>query len=190
MIMIFIQLVYFNVFSTRLGLVYLTSSFARFSYCGCDFAHSARFSIVWQPSVCTSLHEVIKLSGQVHGIENQDSHAKIVNGQCVCVEALCLPAWEGDNCIIYVCMCGCLVNGVCMQCCRSRGFVEAFLRIYWNQCVKHANNSWEPVVEACELCQCIQLRMRKFPAYQSIRYRYAIVWSSVLGDMWHHRVVC
>ncbi len=33
---------------------------------------------------CMSIIEVIKLSGLVHGVENQDSHAKMgVNGHCV-----------------------------------------------------------------------------------------------------------
>ncbi len=39
----------------------------------------------------------------MHGIENQDSHAKMgVNDQCV--QPLCLPA-------ICMYMCGCFVNG-------------------------------------------------------------------------------
>ncbi len=47
-----------------------TSSFARFSYCGCGFVHCARF---------TSYGKTEQL---VHGVENQDSHMD-VNGQCV-----------------------------------------------------------------------------------------------------------
>ncbi len=41
----------------------------------------------------------------MHGIENQDSHARMsVNSQCM--QPLCLPA---------ICICGCFVNGVCIQ---------------------------------------------------------------------------
>ncbi len=48
----------------------ITSSFARFtcfSYCGCGFAHSTRFTSCSNPE-CMS--EVIKLSTKVHGVEN------------------------------------------------------------------------------------------------------------------------
>ncbi len=50
----------------------------------------------------------------MHGVENQDSHAKMgANGQCV--QPLCLPAS----------ICGCFVNGVCIY---GLGVVEALWR--------------------------------------------------------------
>ncbi len=56
------------------------------------------------PNQFLSITEVIKLSCKVCGVENQDSHEKMgVSSQCM---QLCV-------CLLYVCICGCFVNGVC-----------------------------------------------------------------------------
>ncbi len=61
---------------------------------------------------CMSIIEVIKLSGSVHGVENQDSHAKMgVKGQCV--QPLCLPASGMPGQFLGTCLmslCGIIVT--------------------------------------------------------------------------------
>ncbi len=120
----------------------------------------------------------------MHGLENQDSHAKMgVNGQCM--QPLCLPAWEGDNCTythVWV---------LCQWCVHAIDVVnlEALWRltgIHWNWCVKQhlramCGGMWiVPVYPA----------IRKLPACKSTSYRYAIVWTSVFGDMYMASQCC
>ncbi len=65
------------------------SSCARFSYM--DVASLTLLASHRMATQCLVIIEVIKLSGQVHGVETQDSHAKMnANGQCV--QPLFLPA--------------------------------------------------------------------------------------------------
>ncbi len=106
----------------------------------------------------------------MHGIENQDSHAKMgVNGQCV--QPLCLPAsymrthwWS----MVYAFMVLLLY-----RLCGGRPGLQGFTGIsVWSlQC-----NTWEPGVGA-------YLGMGKFLHNQSTSYRHAILWKSVLGDV-------
>ncbi len=75
-------------------------------------------------------------------------HAKMgVNGQCV--QPLCLPAWEGDNCTVCV-----HVWVFCQWCTHALAVVN--LEALWRPTGIYCNQ-WEPVVEACELCQFIYL---------------------------------
>ncbi len=84
----------------------------------------------------------------MHGIENQDSHAKMgVSTVNVCSHCVCL---------LYVCICGCFVNGVCIHGLavvnlRLSGGLQGFTGI------SVQNTTWEPGVKA-------YLAMGKFPA--------------------------
>ncbi len=79
-----------------------------------------------------------------------------VNGQCV--QLLCLPAWEGDNCTcmhVWV-----FVNGVSMY---GHAVVEALWEAYRDLICEECNTRLGSQVwkHACELC--LRLAVRKFP---------------------------
>ncbi len=80
----------------------------------------------------------------MHGVEIHDSHAKMcVNGQRV--QLLCLPAWEGDNCMHVRMFFQWCVHA--MSCC-CKGFVEDYRDLLELICEACNVRLGSPVVEA------------------------------------------